>query len=646
MIVKGRLGFRRFWSLLPNSQQSNGSCTFKRSKAEPASIFSNGWVLRAQRPPASQPPRRPRSQIPASFSPGEPGKKLEGTPRRPCTLARPLFAAPGCASLWWAGCRGTAELGVAQAVRREEERRSKKFALSPVKTSRNKIRLGASLSCLRKPPIVPAGLAPTPAKAAFVGAALEAGCRAELAGGGRTNAAAPRAKRSSPPPDGDDLQFLDLQLGPASTNLEVDEFLQLRAVRRRALPAERAARSAEAKLAELVRAAAKALLPPSRGDMGMDMDTSDDPSAAARAPDTPSGDSELEEAAPSFVNGEGEDMSMLDSPAMDVDVPSSAVGSPAASSRRYTPPPTPSAIRTSKRKRALRLRVCSIIHNWCYVQRMIDTTRTRLPTSDVRSPSISFARDNQPSSFTPVLLGAEQQWDTFNISQCKVVPASRCSSSVVDVNASHPSSLLAPCTRCLQERCSNLPASRNGSLRSMLSRCTSWKILFQLTPVPTPIVSLAILSAVLGYAIKGSSTPHHSRILAASTGDAHIRLPAGQRVHQPFNPATESEPGGIGTRSVVSEGFRRGRAPCATCCFHLEQSAGGHAIFPPGGPRHLRKSKGTADLMLRSAPATSAAHDNGKSSLAMVSSHARYAADGGKGKAAACGGGTMFALSA
>ncbi|KAH9916153.1 uncharacterized protein B0H18DRAFT_1139683 [Fomitopsis serialis] len=225
-----------------------------------------------------------------------------------------------------------------------------------------------------------------------------------------------------------------------------------------------------------------------------------------RRPDTPSGDSELEEAAPSLfvdpiaipksvtpaasVNGEGGDMSMLDSPAMDVDA------------------------------------------------RMIDTTRTRLPTSGVRSPSISFARDNQPSSFTPVLLDAEQQWDTFNIPQCKVVPVSRCSSSVVN-----------------------------------------------LTPVLTLIDSLAILSAVLGYAIKGSFTPSNSRILAASTRDAHIRLSAG-------------------------------------------------------------KSKGTADLMLRSAPATSAAHDNGKSSLAMVSSHARYAAGGGKGKAAACGGGTMFALSA
>ncbi|KAH9912078.1 uncharacterized protein B0H18DRAFT_277848 [Fomitopsis serialis] len=66
MIVKGRLGFARFWLLLPNSQQSRGSCRFKWSKAEPASTFSNRWVLRMQSPPASQPPRRPRSQIASS----------------------------------------------------------------------------------------------------------------------------------------------------------------------------------------------------------------------------------------------------------------------------------------------------------------------------------------------------------------------------------------------------------------------------------------------------------------------------------------------------------------------------------------------------------------------------------------------------
>lgn len=80
----------------------------------------------------------------------------------------------------------------------------------------------------------------------------------------------------SPSPDDDDLQFLDVQLDPSSTNLEVDEFLQLRAVRRRALSAERAARSAEAELAERVSAAAKALLPPSHGDIDADMDISDD----------------------------------------------------------------------------------------------------------------------------------------------------------------------------------------------------------------------------------------------------------------------------------------------------------------------------------------------------------------------------------
>ncbi|TFY62817.1 hypothetical protein EVJ58_g3617 [Rhodofomes roseus] len=80
----------------------------------------------------------------------------------------------------------------------------------------------------------------------------------------------------SPSPDDDDLQFLDVQLDTAQTTLEVDEFLQLRAVRRRALAAERAARSAEAELAERVSAAAKALLPPSHSAIDVDMDMSDD----------------------------------------------------------------------------------------------------------------------------------------------------------------------------------------------------------------------------------------------------------------------------------------------------------------------------------------------------------------------------------
>ncbi|KAH9835865.1 uncharacterized protein C8Q71DRAFT_858703 [Rhodofomes roseus] len=83
------------------------------------------------------------------------------------------------------------------------------------------------------------------------------------------------------------------------------------------------------------------------------------------------------------VNGED----MLESPggaAMDVDVPSSLVGSPAASSWRYTPPPTSSAVRTNKRK--------------------MDDRYDPYPTANKRravSPSISFLRDNQPSLFNP-----------------------------------------------------------------------------------------------------------------------------------------------------------------------------------------------------------------------------------------------------
>ncbi|EPS98320.1 hypothetical protein FOMPIDRAFT_1024649 [Fomitopsis schrenkii] len=76
----------------------------------------------------------------------------------------------------------------------------------------------------------------------------------------------------SPSPDDDDLQFLDVQLDPTSTNLEVDEFLQLRAVRRRALTAERAARSAEAELAERVATAARGLLPASQATSSTESD--------------------------------------------------------------------------------------------------------------------------------------------------------------------------------------------------------------------------------------------------------------------------------------------------------------------------------------------------------------------------------------
>ncbi|RPD71304.1 hypothetical protein L226DRAFT_206529 [Lentinus tigrinus ALCF2SS1-7] len=67
----------------------------------------------------------------------------------------------------------------------------------------------------------------------------------------------------SPSPDEDDFGFLDIQLDPESVNVEIDEFLQLRALRKHALAQERAARMAEAELTERITAAASALLPPS-----------------------------------------------------------------------------------------------------------------------------------------------------------------------------------------------------------------------------------------------------------------------------------------------------------------------------------------------------------------------------------------------
>jgi len=75
--------------------------------------------------------------------------------------------------------------------------------------------------------------------------------------------------RRSPSPEDDALQFLDIQFDPAISNLDVDEFLALRSLRRRALDAERDARNREASLNERVASAATALLPSSLADAGV-----------------------------------------------------------------------------------------------------------------------------------------------------------------------------------------------------------------------------------------------------------------------------------------------------------------------------------------------------------------------------------------
>ena len=65
----------------------------------------------------------------------------------------------------------------------------------------------------------------------------------------------------SPSPDQDDFRFLDVQLDPVATNLDTHEFLNLRALRNRALDLERAARGREEVLSERVEKACHALLP-------------------------------------------------------------------------------------------------------------------------------------------------------------------------------------------------------------------------------------------------------------------------------------------------------------------------------------------------------------------------------------------------
>ncbi|THH29022.1 hypothetical protein EUX98_g5169 [Antrodiella citrinella] len=67
--------------------------------------------------------------------------------------------------------------------------------------------------------------------------------------------------RRSPSPDDDLLQFIDIQLDPETSNLDVSEFIALRDLRKCALDAEREARNREASLNDRVTAAATALLP-------------------------------------------------------------------------------------------------------------------------------------------------------------------------------------------------------------------------------------------------------------------------------------------------------------------------------------------------------------------------------------------------
>ncbi|TCD60404.1 hypothetical protein EIP91_010230 [Steccherinum ochraceum] len=77
--------------------------------------------------------------------------------------------------------------------------------------------------------------------------------------------------RRSPSPEDDALQFLDIQFDPTISHLDVNEFLALRSLRRRALDGERDAREREALLIlnDRVAAASTALLPDALAEAGV-----------------------------------------------------------------------------------------------------------------------------------------------------------------------------------------------------------------------------------------------------------------------------------------------------------------------------------------------------------------------------------------
>ncbi|KAH9928305.1 uncharacterized protein B0H18DRAFT_1117987 [Fomitopsis serialis] len=249
------------------------------------------------------------------------------------------------------------------------------------------------------------------------------------------------------------------------------------------------------------------------------------------------------------------------------------------------------------------------------------------------------------------LLDAEQQWDTFNVPQRKVVPVSRCSSSVVDVDEIER---VAP--KQLARALRPLFAGEVRQSPRFTQRIAS-KHAFTI---------LAILSVVLGYAIKGSFTPSATPTVVSSQPQQTTPTFAFPPVSVPINHSTPQPSLNPATSGLVRSSLKDFALAVLPAPLVASTSTSQPSAMP--SPHHADpvtsvdapsecacgcglitwpgKSKGTTDLMLRPTPATSAVHDAGKSSLAMVSSHSGYVADGAKGKAVARGDDTMFALSA
>lgn len=258
------------------------------------------------------------------------------------------------------------------------------------------------------------------------------------------------------------------------------------------------------------------------------------------------------------------------------------------------------------------------------------------------------------------LLDAEQQWDTLNIHRSKVVPISRCSSSVVDVDEVER---VAPkqLARVLRPVLAGEVPRAAGLVQRIAPRHAL--TMYAHGPLAAGSVlmcccSLAILSVVLGYAIQGSFNPPATPTVPTPEPQQTTPTFAFPSVAVSINHSTPSSvnPTTSGRSSLKDFALAVLPAPLvastsasppsampsthradsvATVDAPSECGCGCGLITWPG-----KSDKGTTDLVLRATSSASSIHDAGKSGLALLPSP-QYT---GKGKAVARGNNAAYAL--
>ena len=273
-----------------------------------------------------------------------------------------------------------------------------------------------------------------------------------------------------------------------------------------------------------------------------------------------------------------------------------------------------------------------------------------------QSPSVldvPFAADQ--------LLDAEQQWDTLNIHRSKVVPISRCSSSVVDVDEVErvtPKQLARVLRPVLAGE-----VPRAASLVQRIAprhALTMYEYgLFTASFLLMCCYSLAILSVVLGYAIQGSFNPRATPTVSTPEPQQTTPTFAFPSVAVSINHSTSPSvnPTASGRSALKDFALAVLPAPLVASTSASQASAmpsthRADPVTPADAPSECgcgcglitwsgKSDKGTTDLVLHPTSSTPSMHDAGKSGMTLLSSP-QYT---GKGKAVARGDNTAYALS-